>query len=450
MNARLWAGLPVAFVFASCQTYSPEPVDLAEHLRRFADRSPDARQVQEFARDRAASGPLDFSKGIDLSTARLVALVFNPGLRTARLHAGVAAASAAEAGRWSDPEVDASFLRILESGVQYPWLASAGVGLTLPLTGRPALEKELAEGRSARALTEARVAEVAVLDGIDAAWVGWSAAGQTVALLEDLVTSLEQLEATAGRLAARQAITQIEMRTFTLARVSRAAELAQARSDATLRDLELKRLLGLPPERPLAFVPTLQLTSRVAIQDRRQRLTDGPIVTLAKRDYEVAERKLRLAIRKQWPELTLQPRWEEEDAQPRVGLGFSLPLPLWNANAREISESRAERAASAEQLRATIENAAQDLARAEARAKAAAAQRQLVETDLLPLAQQQIADVRRLIELGQLDTLLLLDAMTRTFDARVAAIRAASAEADATIALNSLFWPELSLHRKEE
>ena len=42
-----------------------------------------------------------------------------------------------------------------------------------------------------RALTEARVAEVAVLDGIDAAWVGWSAAGQTVALLSQELAQLQ-------------------------------------------------------------------------------------------------------------------------------------------------------------------------------------------------------------------------------------------------------------------
>lgn len=340
-------------------------------------------------------------------------------------------------------------MKILESSVTYPWIASAGVGLTLPLTGRLGLEQELAQGVHARALAEARLAETDVLNALDAAWVAWSARQQTAALLEELVGSLQQLETTARGLAATQTITQIEARTFTLARVARSAELLQARSDIQLRELELKRLMGLPPDRPLLFTSALELTVRApAIAQRRQLLAASPRVLLALHDHEVAERRLRLAIRKQWPDLTLTPGWEEEDAQPRAGLGISLPIPLWNANAREIAEARAGRSACAEALRAALETATQDLARAETRANAAAERRQLVESDLLPLAQQQVDDVRRLIELGRLDTLLLLDALTRSFDARAAAIEAAVSVAEATVALNTLFWPELTVREE--
>ncbi|HEX6812154.1 MAG TPA: TolC family protein [Planctomycetota bacterium] len=444
MTVRTWPRLPVLPILAllaGCESYAPEPVDLAQHARLFAERLPDAAVI-----GRDARGPLDPSDGIDLAEARLIALVFNPELRIARQHAGVAQASAAEAGRWQDPELQASFMRILESSATHPWLAGAGVGLTLPLTGRPALEKELAQGVHARALAEARLAETGVLNSLDAAWVAWSSQQLVVTLLEELLAGLQQLETTAQSLAATGRITQIEARTFTLARVQRAAELVQARSNVAVRELELKRLMGLPPERPLTLRSVIELSVRAPNSaERRQLLLTSPRVLLPQRDHDVAERKLRLAIRKQWPELTLVPGWEEEDAQPRAGLGLSLPIPLWNANAREIAEARAERSATAEVLRAALEVATQDLARAEARARAAAERRQIVERDLLPLAQQQIDDVRRLIELGRLDTLLMLDALTRSFDARVAAVSAAVSVAEATVDLNTLFWPELTV-----
>lgn len=374
-----------------------------------------------------------------------MALLFNPTLRTARLRAGIAGASAAEAGRWEDPVLSASLGYILEQAVQYPWLAGGAFSFTLPVTGRPQLAKALAEGAHGLALAEARLAEADVLNRLDIAWVHWSAARLSVELLSDLVAKLSELEEVARRLAAAQALTQIELRTFTLARFAREAELITARNAATTRQLEIKDLLGMPPEGTLSLVATTRLQERIPDAGRRRALLlESPQVVLAQRSHEVAERQLSLAIRKQWPELTLQPGWQEEDAQPRLGIGFSLPLPLWNGNAREIAESRASREAAAEALRGALEVVTQALVRAEGRRSAAIEQRQLIEAELLPLAAQQVTDARRLAELGQLDTLLLLDAVTRAHDARLAAVTSAVAEAEATVEVNSLFWPSLA------
>lgn len=454
MHAFRWAALSV-LVTSGCQSYSPAPVDLTAHARDFAERIPDPSIIRSFAETLRIHDPavrdFDAGDGIDLGEARYVALLFNPALRTARLNAGVARASAAEAGRWEDPVISASVGYIMEQAVQYPWLAGGALSFTLPITGRPHLEKALAEGRHGLALAEARLAEADVLNRLDLAWVRWSAAKLSVALLSELVTKLSELEQAASRLAAAQTLTQIELRTFKLARVARQAELVTVKNALATLELDIKELLGMPPERPLLLVPTMLLVERVGEKDRRRDLLlESPRVTLAQRSYEVAERQLALAIRKQWPELTLQPGWQEEDAQPRPGIGFSLPLPLWNANAREIAETRASREAAAAALRGVLEVVTQTLARAEGRRAAAVEQRQLIEEELLPLAALQVRDARLLADLGQLDTLLILDAVTRAYDAQLAAVTTAVAEADATVEINSLFWPSLTTAAKEE
>src|SRR5262245_12676173 len=120
------AGMLAGLLAAACQTYAPSPVDLAEHARLFAQRVPDAAEIRAFAERLAAHDPtlpaLDLANGVELAEARYVALLLNPSLRTARLRAGVAKASAAEAARWADPELSASLEKILES-VAHPWLA---------------------------------------------------------------------------------------------------------------------------------------------------------------------------------------------------------------------------------------------------------------------------------------------------------------------------------------
>lgn len=443
-----------AVVLGGCQTYSPEPVDLAAHARLFAARVPEAGGIAAFAaRLRGAdagSGGVDFGDGIDLHEAHCLALLFHPDLRTSRLRAGVAKVSAETAGRWADPTLSGDVVKILES-VAHPWLVGGAIGLTLPITGRPGLERDLAVSQHAQALVEARLAEARTLDALDTQWVRLGAGRARVELLTDLRERLAALESVATQLAENQLITHLAARTFTLERVARQVELARVEAAVAAAELEVKQLMGLPPDAALHLLATTSVASREPDPaERRAKLLDGPRLALGQRDHEVSERHLALAVRKQWPELTLLPGFQEEDAQPRAALGFSLPLPLWNANAREIAEARALREVTAQELRAAVERALAALARAELHARASVAQRATVDTALVPLAEQQIADGRRLVELGQLDTLLILDSLSRGHQAKAAAIDAALAEAEATIELNSLFWPTLSLGDDQE
>ena len=80
MNARLWAGVTRGGSSSPVARRTPEASRPRWHLRRFADRSPDAHQGSGVRAGQGCSGPLDLSK-IDLNTAAPVALVFNPGLR---------------------------------------------------------------------------------------------------------------------------------------------------------------------------------------------------------------------------------------------------------------------------------------------------------------------------------------------------------------------------------
>lgn len=452
MHTLRHAALLAGWVGTACQSYAPAPVDLRAHARAFAARVPDAASIREFAERLHQQDPsrptFDLSDGLELSEARCVALLFNADLRTVRLRADVLAAAAEHAGSWPDPELSGAFEKILKS-VEHPWLAGGAIGLTLPITGRPGLEKDLAHTRHALALLEARSTEAHVLDALDAAWTRWSAGHMRADLIADLVQRLTALEAIATRLAGAQLLTQPQARAFTLERVARQAHAVQAHAAVAVAEIELWQVLGLPVESPLQLLPSIAVPDRVparaaATEDGSAHLLDSPRVALARGAHAVAERKLALAVRKQWPELTLLPGFGEEDAQPRATLGFTLPLPLWNGNARDIAETRAERAAAAEALRISLERATLDLARADVRRAAAQSQRQLVDSELVPLAEQQVADGRRLAELGELDPLLILDALTRAYEAKALAIDAALAEAEATIERNALFWPTLT------
>jgi len=438
-------------LLTGCVSYSPAPVDLRQHARAFAQRlaedaiSPFAEQLRRRA---PTTAQFDAKDGVTLAEAQLIALLYHPDLRAARLRAGVAAKTAEHAGTWDDPALGTDFARILED-VDYPWLVSGMISLTVPLTGQPGLERRLASSRHGQMLVKARVAEASVLDELALAWVEWSAAVIRESQLAQLVANLHQLQDLATQLAEAGELTRPEARVFAIERLTHELEWSQQTVTRSEHLATLHRLLGLPPRTELQFVAQAYIDLRAPDPTTRDRqLADGPRLAVGHHDHAIAERRLELEVRRQWPELLLSGGHREEDGEPRAAFGFALTLPLWNRNAGPIAEAQAERELAAELLRGNYERALQDLAACELRHDAARARRQRIEDDLIPLVEKQIAESRQYSETGGLD--LLLDALLRADAARAAALQAATAEAAATTALNRLFWPDLGTPISEE
>ena len=92
----LWAGI------VGCQSYRPLTLDLDAHDKLWSMRSLGDARVSAYANELARMNPdraavFDPSDGLALHEAELVALVFNPALRSARLKAEVPLLSAKEA-----------------------------------------------------------------------------------------------------------------------------------------------------------------------------------------------------------------------------------------------------------------------------------------------------------------------------------------------------------------
>lgn len=429
----------------ACHSYSPAPVDLAAHAREFAVRLPDRTALQAFlpppVADQVAS-QLDLTDGLDRAEARRVAAALHPSCRLARAEVTTRAAAAGTAGQLADPELALDFERIL-ADVPHRWLASASLGIGLPIQGRLAAERDLADAELAAALAELRLAEEAAAHQLDLAWIAWSVAKVRSEQLAELVGQLEQLAAVAERLAAAGAATRLEARQFALELLRRRLELDRAVTAEQLAAARVRECLGLQPLAELSLHPELpatpQLTDPAA---RRTGLATGPRLAAADAAYAAAERRLRLESKKQWPDLVLAPGWAEEDAQPRATFGLTLPLPLWHRNRHAIAIAEGERAAAAERLRTALEAAEHGLYAAEQRLATALTHRDRVADELLPLAARQLDETRRLAELGTLDPFLLLDALVRAHDARSQWLDDTAAAAVAAAELDTFTWTD--------
>ena len=146
MNRKLTLVLALSVWSAGCQAYAPFPLNDDAHQEEWASRTAGSERVKDFAAHLATLNPgrnvpFDLSDHLSLSEAESVALVFNPGLKTARLKAKVPLMGAKEAGRWDDPELDIDLLRIMEN-VKDPWIIGSSLSFTIPISGRLALYKD--------------------------------------------------------------------------------------------------------------------------------------------------------------------------------------------------------------------------------------------------------------------------------------------------------------------
>ncbi|NUO17221.1 MAG: hypothetical protein HUU03_12350, partial [Planctomycetaceae bacterium] len=222
-------------LLAACQSYSPRPLDDAAHDRAWHARSVNGAGVREFAaalsqRD-ARPRRYDPSDGLDLEEAEVVALFFNAGLRRARLEAGAALAGARHAGEWENPELNVSAGVILASIAQ-PWMASAGLEFTVPISGRKGVERDLAFAEHEVKWREVLAQEWAVIVDLRKLWREQAALNERVLLLEAHSAGLSDVGRRAADLALASELARTDARLFEIELLQSRIELEDLRAQS--------------------------------------------------------------------------------------------------------------------------------------------------------------------------------------------------------------------------
>lgn len=435
---------------AGCQAYAPRPLNPAEHRAEFLARSPRAEAVAEFARrlDHAKPAPPVFNPedGISAEEAEIIALVFNADLRRARARAGVAAATAEFAGLWEDPVLGTNLARVLQ-GVPSPWTVAAMVGFTVPISGRLPLEKRLAAAEHIVELARVYDQEWTTRAAVRAGWAEWLAAVRRRDVLQDLVRQVDALLLVVEGIESAGELASLEAGLFRAEAAARAAALERALAAVQEQELALRRLMGLSPGAPVSLLTAEPPLDPVEIQDadeEAERLS--PALAIARAGHEAAERRLELEVRKQYPDLQIGPGYEREGDLDKMLLSLSIPIPLLNRNQRGIAEATAQRQAARAEYEAAAEELASELRIAATRLAGATGQVRILQDRLIPQVDQQYAQARRVADLGEVNTFLLLETLTRLQDAKLSLIDARLAQRLAAIRLRTLIGPPQPIH----
>lgn len=442
----------VALTGGGCQSYEQRPLDMTGHQAAFLARTPESPEVRTFAESLAArsSAPaggmvvFDPGDGITCEEAEVIALVFNTDLRVARLRAGVTQATAENAGLWQDPTVGVDLNRIIQSTPE-PWKVFTSVGLTIPISGRLEIEKQRAGVEHAAELARVAQREWMVRTSVRRAWSEWSALNAQLAVTRDFLSQVDQILSVVDKMEQAGEMARTEARLFRIEKATKAADLAVLESRVREADLRLRQLMGMSPDAPLRLHADGVGPTRSRVHsgmDTAELERRNPAMLVAAAEYEAAEKTLELEVRKQYPDLLIGPGYGNEDGQDQVRLGLSLAVPILNANRRGIAEARAQREVTRAAAEATLEQTITAVRAAEVRLMAATQRRSTLESEIVPLVDAQYADARQVARLGEVNTLVLLESLTRQQEAKVGLVEAVRDEALAGVDLDELLGPE--------
>jgi cobalt-zinc-cadmium efflux system outer membrane protein len=442
----------IAGALAGCRSYAPRPLDSVAHREAFLARSPGSPEVAAFAERLRESGDsaaaFDPADGLTASEAEVVALVFNADLRLARLRAGVTRAAADTAGLWEDPVFSLDVGRVID-GMSDPWMFTGMIGLTLPISGRLEIEKKRAGAEHAASVARIYADEWRTRVELRAAWLEWSAAAERRAVLEDVVARLESIVGIVSAIERAGELARIESTLFRVELASRRADLEVAAADVVEREQMVRGLMGLAPGAPVEMLPSMSSGSSRPPEDGAP-LRRSPVLAVAAAEYEVAERRLELEVRRQYPDLEIGPGFERDDGEDSVLVGLRLPLPLWNRNWAGIAAAETERELARGVFETSLERLESEVAVAGARYGAARRRREILEKEVVPMVDQQYADARRVAELGEVDVFVLLETLTRQQEAKLQLIDAKLAEELAAVRLSGLVGPPEAIDVGEE
>ncbi len=441
-------------VLSGCQSIPARPLGLESSLEAMKSREIAPEPVLDYARALAGvpdgqSTPFDPADGLSLDEAEAVTLWYNPELRISRLEADRAAALADLSGLWDDPGIDLSGGRKreeIDGGVDRSWISAASLSITIPLSGRPAAERRAQSAAHQVALLHVAEQEWATLKTLRTAWLTWSASVERLKLLDEHLALLGQFADVARSLAEAGELDPGSARMFSIERAQKQAQ----RDSAALLDpgqrAALLALAGLLPDAPVTLLPSLGKVVTAASEDSDPAALAlrHPSVARLSADYEAAEARLRVELRKQYPDLTLSPAYEDERGESSVTLGLGLiPIPVWNANKPGIADAAAERDIARARAEGSLQQALTEVVQAQARLAGAKALREGLVAGAAPEADLQMTEAQALLRVGEADMGMVFQALTQAYGIKRELIDATLEAQLALVELGALTSPTL-------
>ena len=418
----------IATIAVGCQHIPPEPLRHQDIVANIQLREIDIEPIHDFAKslvvglgDRAE---FDVSDGISLREAKAIALWYNIDVREARLMVDGAERIVDAAGRWPDPEVGVSGGRKREKSgdsqtitiedpnqtvsftdeagdIERTWVDAASLTITIPLSGRYGAQKKLRQAQHDTAVLNAIETEWRVLRDFEIEWLEWSILNARYDLLEDHISDLRAITESAEALAAAGELLPANARVMRIGLMRYMAQRDRMSYEISARRGEIMSHMGLAADAGVELVPRAETDDN--IDSDRDMDEAHPSMAKVLGEYEIAERALRLELRKQYPDITLTPNYSDEDSETAFVIGMGIPVPVWNRNQEGIAEAVAKRDRARIQAERVYQYLMTDLRSATKAYDGADSQWRQLTMATADLLDRQIEETQALLRFGEFD-----------------------------------------------
>jgi outer membrane protein TolC len=453
VNLKLWKCTcfsAFATFIVGCQSYEPVPLDIDTHRSSLDTRLFHIEPLSAFVErlDVLRDGDptnFDFSDGISPSEGEVIALFYNPELRIARLRAGASLAEFDTAGLWEDPVFGYDGVDITSPSA--PFEFSIMGNITIPISGRLSAEKERAGAAYEAQLRTIVDAEWQTRAALRSHWAKWAASTERVALIDEVIAQLQKINAIADTLVAAGELNRVQHRLLQVELSSKMVEATEIELQVLEASFDLLDVMGLSPEAASMLIPTFPALELPHVEDETARLIDtNTLLAVRFAEYETAEKSLHVEIKKQFPDIVLGSGYGSEFNDHRVMFGLSIPLPVINANKAGIAIASANREVARATAETTFAHLYRELAAASITLQLKQSQRDHYEKTIVPMLEDQTRDIEKIVELGEVDTFILLETVTRQFDAKQQLIALQLAELDAVINVIRIYGPDSQMN----
>lgn len=429
---------PLVLLAAGCAHYAPAPLN--EHPAVLAEPVAGVLQTRasSIARPWLQPATVDLSAPLAPQGVAALAVVNNPDLIALRARADVTDAQAFAAGLLPDPTFSIGADKVLSGPDTFLNIASA-LGLDLNALRKRAVTRDQARAQAQQVR-------------LDLAWAEWQTAGQAriqavrigglcgiVDLSREADAAAQAQLARTVRAVARGDVPASDAETARIAAFEAADRYRTAERDLLTAKQELARLLGLPPDTPLALSP-VALPPAPPPANRLFAIARDSRADLAalRAGYGAQEAAVHKAVLDQFPTLNLTVNANRDSAgNLLLGPTIDFTLPLWNRNRGGIAVERATREALKTEYEARLFQTRADIAAASA--GIALARRQLAEAEGgLPMLKRQAEASGRASRRGDLSSAAAMTAAQQLRDRQLVIAQAHQAILEQTIALELL------------
>lgn len=391
---------------------------------------------------------------LSLREALALALLHNPALAAFAWETRALEARTIQAGRPPNPTLDLMAQdfgagRTPGSNADQPVQPQATIQLSqvIELGGKRTARHQLATLNRDLAAWDYETARIEVFTELSRAFTAVLVAQETVALSEQAIGLVAQVQQSVGARVDAGVVSPIEATRASVALASARADAARAKRALEANRTRLALLWGSPTAAFSSATGDLatEPPPLPAVSALTALLEQNP--ELARWAAEMAQREAGLALERSRRVVDVAVsagyrRYTTVDSNAFV-VGASVPLPFFNRNAGAIEEARIRVAKGHEERRAAEARVAAALADAYAALAAAHDEVAIVRADVLPGAQQTFDAVSEGYRLGRFGFLDVLEAQRTLINARGQHLRALSAYRDAVVTVERLIGAPL-------